>query len=217
MTVPIGVLGGIFDPVHFGHLAIARLACDFFHLDKIVFIPAGVPPHKQTTVTASPEHRLAMLERALAPLPEASIWDREITSTEISYTVDTLVKLREVYPGCPLFFVVGADNLREIPTWHRYRELLDMITLCVTDRPGFSMEVPAVLAGARIETFPSPSWGLSSTQLRAYLAEGYRCRYLLPDTVCEYISDNALYRTYDDPAQVRSTTDGNTDGHCTAS
>lgn len=199
MTVPIGVFGGIFDPVHFGHLATARLACDFFHLGTIIFIPAGVPPHKRATVAASPKHRLAMLERALAPLPDAVIWDREITSTEISYTIDTLGELREVYPDCPLHFIIGADNLHEMSTWHRCRELLDMVTLCVADRPGFSMETPDALAGARIEMFPSPSWGLSSTQLRAYLANGYSCQYLLPDAVCEYISDNALYRTYDDP------------------
>jgi nicotinate-nucleotide adenylyltransferase len=200
MTVPIGVLGGIFDPVHFGHLATAALARDFFHLEKIIFIPAGVPPHKRATVAASPVHRLAMVRLALHNEAGAIIWDREITSTGVSYTVDTLAALHESFRGAPLFFIVGADNLHEIYTWHRYREILEMATLCVAHRPGYSMEIPETLAGARIEPFPSPSWGLSSTQLRGYLSSGYTCTHLLPDTVREYISVNGLYRTCEEPA-----------------
>lgn len=194
MAEPIGVLGGIFDPVHFGHLATARLACDCFHLKKIIYIPAGVPPHKSATVTASPSERLAMLRLALAEEPGVEIWDKEITRPEVSYTIDTLVELARLYPGVPVYFIVGADNLHEIHTWHRYREILERVTLCVAGRPGFTMEVPRSLAGARIKPFPSAQWGLSSTQLRDYLSKGYGCKHLLPEAVREYISVNGLYR-----------------------
>jgi nicotinate-nucleotide adenylyltransferase len=202
MTAPIGVLGGIFDPVHFGHLATARLAGDFFHLDQIFFVPAGVPPHKRSTVSASPDHRLAMLKLALTGESGATIWDGEINSPRVSYTVDTLGAIQESFPASPLYFIVGADNLHEIHTWHRYRAILAMVTLCVAERPGFSMEVPDTLAEANIEFFPSPQWGLSSTQVRRYLASGYSCRHLLPGTVREYISSNGLYRTCDDRTET---------------
>ena len=197
MIAPIGVLGGIFDPVHFGHLATARLACDYFQLNRFFYVPAGVPPHKQTTVAASPVHRLAMLQLALEGESGASIWDGEISSSRVSYTVDTLGSLRERFPETPIYFIVGADNLHEIPAWHRYRTILDMVTLCVAERPGFTMTLPDTLASARIERFPSPQWGLSSTQLRRYLSAGYSCRHLLPDKVREYIIGNGLYRTRD--------------------
>ncbi|MBN1760826.1 MAG: nicotinate (nicotinamide) nucleotide adenylyltransferase [Chitinispirillaceae bacterium] len=198
MTVPVGVLGGIFDPVHFGHLATASLACEFFHLEKIYFVPAGIPPHKLTTVTASASDRLAMLRLALEGEQGAAIWDSEIRRREVSYTVDTLAELRETVSDASLFFIVGADNLHEIHTWHRYRDILATVTLCVAERPGYTMEIPESLAGARIQAFPSPLWGLSSTQLRRYISTGYQCRYLLPDRVREYIFTRGLYRTCDD-------------------
>ena len=200
MTVPVGVLGGIFDPVHFGHLATARIACDFFHFEKMFFVPAGTPPHKRATVIASPSDRLAMLRLALDGEAESVIWEGEIMRREVSYTVDTLAQLRETVSGAALHFIVGADNLHEIPTWHRYRDILAMVTLCVAERPGYTMEIPESLAGARIQPFPSPLWGLSSTRVRNYLSTGYGCRYLLPDRVREYIFKKELYRTGDERA-----------------
>ena len=193
MTVPIGILGSIFDPVHYGHLAAAALAGDYFHLDSVIYIPAGVPPHKRSTVQASPSDRLAMLRLALEGDSRAVIWDREVFNTGISYTVDTLEQLVVEYPGSAVHFIVGADNLHEIHTWYRYREILDRVTLCVAERPGFSTTVPDMLTGARVETFPSPLWGLSSSQLRSYLSNGYRCRHLLPERVREYIFQRGLY------------------------
>jgi nicotinate-nucleotide adenylyltransferase len=197
MSKPIGVLGGIFDPVHNGHLATGMLAYDFFNLDKVVFIPAGIPPHKAATVTAPSNDRLKMLEIALEGEVFASIWEREVHTTEVSYTIDTLEELAAVYPDAPLYFIVGSDNLNEIHTWHRYRDILSLVTLCVTERPGYSMEIPSTLSSAKIETFPSPLWGVSSTLLRSYLSQGYRCNYLIPDGVREYINTKGLYRFYE--------------------
>lgn len=198
MPKPVGVFGGIFDPVHNGHLAAARLAYEHFSLEKVIFVPAGIPPHKTTTLAVSAESRLEMLRIALEDEPYAVIWEREVRQPGVSYTVDTLYELRKHHPDSPIFFIVGADNLIEIPTWHRYLEILEMVTLCVTERPGYSMEIPAQLTGAHLLTFPSPRWGISSTLLRSYLAQGYRCKYLLPDGVSDYILKNRLYRNYED-------------------
>lgn len=202
MSNPIGVFGGIFDPVHNGHLAAAKLAHDHFNLEKIIFIPAGIPPHKTTTLSVSPAHRLEMLRIALEGEPYAVIWDREVKRQGVSYTVDTLHELMKLHQGSSFFFIVGADNLTEIPTWHRYREILEMVTLCVTERPGYSMDIPPAITGAHLSTFPSPRWGISSTLLRSYLAQGYQCKHLLPDGVCEYILKNRLYRQYEDTVSV---------------
>jgi nicotinate-nucleotide adenylyltransferase len=194
MSRPIGVLGGIFDPVHNGHLAMALLAYDYFDLESIVFIPAGVPPHKLTTVTASPADRLAMLKIAVANFSGATIWEHEVQYSGISYTIDTIDALASAFHHRQIYFIIGADNLIEIPAWHRYDEILEKVTLCVAARPGFGMEVPAALASARILFFPSPQWSLSSTVLRSYFSQGYSCKYMLPDGVQEYIMKNGLYK-----------------------
>jgi nicotinate-nucleotide adenylyltransferase len=190
---PIGVLGGIFDPVHVGHLSIASLALEFFKLDTVLFIPAGVPPHKSSTVTASAADRVEMLRLAISDFPQARIWDGEIGREGYSYTVDTLHQLSSFYPGHPLHFIIGSDNLREIRTWRNYREIISLVTLCVAHRPHYAIEVPLELKGARIRRFPSPEWGLSSTLLRTYLLSGYNCNYLIPKPVVEYIKRKKLY------------------------
>lgn len=194
MVQPIGVLGGIFDPVHSGHLSAAQLAAEHFNCIKILFVPSGVPPHKLNSVTASARDRLAMLELALAGNDRAEIWKNELLRGGISYTIDTLEELATVYPGVPIHFIIGADNLHEIHTWHRYREILGKVVLCVTERPGYSMDIPETLGGATIRTFPSPQWGLSSSELRLLLARGYSGKYLLPESVHEYIMKTGLYR-----------------------
>jgi len=199
MTLPIGVLGGIFDPVHNGHLAAARLAAEFFNCQKVLFVPSGIPPHKRNSVTASARDRLAMLEAALAGDNRAVIWKNELLRDGVSYTIDTLEELARLYPGAPIHFIIGADNLHEIHTWHRYHDILRRVTLCVTERPGFSMEIPDTLREATIRIFPSPMWGLSSSMLRQLLAQGHSCRYLLPGQVRKYIIENKLYR----PAESR--------------
>ncbi len=189
----VGVFGGIFDPVHNGHLATARLAHDHFRLEKTIFVPAGIPPHKTTTISVSAEHRLEMLRIALAGETFADIWEDEVKSPTVTYTVDTINKLKECYSDASLHFIIGADNLKEIPTWHRYNEILETVTICVTERPGYSMEVPPELEKARLLTFPSPMWGISSGLLRQYLSKGYNCKYLLPPGVYDYILFKRLY------------------------
>jgi nicotinate-nucleotide adenylyltransferase len=189
----VGILGGSFDPIHNGHLAIAELASEHFQLKRIVFIPASIPPHKPDTVRASARDRLAMLRLAIKGNDSFAAWDAELRRPGKSYTVDTLGLLRRRYPQQELFFIIGSDNLKEIASWHRYETILSMTTLCVTHRPGYSMRIPAAIKGARIRTFPSPDLGVSSSEIRGLLQHGHTCRYLVPARVLQYIAARRLY------------------------
>ncbi|MCU0608532.1 MAG: nicotinate-nucleotide adenylyltransferase [Chitinispirillaceae bacterium] len=189
---PIGVLGGVFDPPHNGHLAIAALAMEFFGLCAVLFVPSGTPPHK-SRVTASASERLAMLSAAIRGEPGFSIYDRETLHRGVSYTVDTLRELIRLFPGRHIFFIIGSDNLDEIKTWRKYREILSMVTLCVAHRPGYAIRVPASIRSARIAVFPSPEWGVSSTLVREYFSQGLSCRHLVPAKVAAYVAQKKLY------------------------
>jgi nicotinate-nucleotide adenylyltransferase len=191
-NAPIGILGGIFDPIHCGHLATAKLAQDYFNLEKILFIPAGTPPHKRAPYAAA-EHRLAMLELGIEKTAGFEIWKGELARNGRSYTVDTLKELKKRHPDTPFYFIIGSDNIREIPRWHNFRELLKLATFCVAHRPGHSMEIPPELASIQLKPFPGPEWKLSSTMVRRYLASGYSCDFLLPPKVLAYIKRHRLY------------------------
>jgi nicotinate-nucleotide adenylyltransferase len=200
MNTPLGIMGGVFDPIHNGHLAIATLAKEYFNLQTVLFIPSGNPPHKNS-VSATAIHRLEMLKIALKETPWAQIWENEVKKNSYSYSYDTMCELKEIFKK-PLYFIIGSDNLNEIALWYRYKDLLSMITLCATRRPGYSNEqVPEELKDARIEWFPSPEWGLSSSIIRSMLNKGYSCKYLIPDDVLSYIRENRLY----DPEEQLST------------
>ena len=192
---PIGILGGIFNPVHFGHLAIAQLACEQYNLEKVIIIPAGTPPHKPKTAIVPAEHRLAMLQCAIKGNSAFSIEDEEISREGVSYTVDTLRVLTKRYPDSEFYFIIGSDNLLEILTWRSYKTIIKMVTFCVAHRPGFSMRIPEELSRARIIVFPSPEWGISSTKIRSYIAEDKSCRYMMPKDVVDYIRKNQLYKS----------------------
>ena len=194
MSSPLGVLGGIFDPVHNGHLAVASLAKDFFKLDKVLLIPSGVPPHKLSKVKASPSDRLEMLRLAIGGKTGFEICTEEINRQGYSYTFDTLNVLKKQYGNSQIYFIIGSDNLKEISTWYRYIEVIELVTLCVAHRPGYSCKIPEELKKAKILKFPSPEWAISSTMVRTYLHRGYSCRHLLPDPVIDYILSKGLYK-----------------------
>ncbi len=189
----IGILGGIFNPVHYGHLAIAQMAYEHFNLEKVAFIPAGTPPHKPETAIVSSDHRLAMLNLAIKGNNSFCIEDEETKRKGVSYTVDTLRSLQKLYSESELFFIIGSDNLFEILTWHNYKTIIKKVTFCVAHRPGYSMRIPEELSHAKIIAFPSPEWGISSTKIRLYISENVSCRYLMPKSVVDYIKKNQLY------------------------
>ncbi len=192
-SLPLGILGGIFDPVHMGHLAIACFARDWLGLDKIYLIPSGTPPHKINTVSATPAQRLAMLRLAINGVKGLQVWDDEIRRRGISYTIDTIHRIRRENPRNPIYFIIGSDNLSEIATWYKYEQILSLVTLCVAKRPGHSLKIPATLSIKNILTFPSPPLTVSSTMMRTFLSDGYSCDYLIPPAVLRYIRKNGLY------------------------
>ncbi len=191
---PLGILGGIFDPIHNGHCAVACLARDYFGLETVFLVPAGVPPHKHKPDITGSRHRLAMTRLAAAGSARLAVWDGEIRRKGFSYTVETVREIAARFQERPLYFIIGSDNLREIKTWNRYRKFLKAVTLCVAHRPGYSLRIPPELAKASIITFPSPEWGISSTLVRRFFALGYSCEYLVPRAVLAYVRRHNLYR-----------------------
>jgi nicotinate-nucleotide adenylyltransferase len=194
MTGSLGVLGGTFDPVHNGHLAVASLAREALGLEKIIFIPSGNPPHKSTTICASASDRLNMLRCALEKEKDAIIWESELRRPGVSYTIDTLHELLREF-DCPLCLIIGSDNLQEICYWHRYQEIIGLVSFCVAHRPGYSDLIPEELSGATVKFIPSPRWGISSSMIRSYFSQGYTCKHLLPSAVIDYILEKKLYIT----------------------
>lgn len=191
----IGILGGSFDPIHQGHLAIAQLALEHFKLADVFFIPAHIPPHKSNTVSASAHHRLAMLKKAIIHIPEFKIWEGEMIRGGVSFTIHTLQTFKKNHPHAQLYFIIGSDNLMEMLSWHQYKSIISLVTLCVTHRPGYAMRVPEELATARIVRFPSPEWGISSTMVRHYLGKKkLSAKYLIPQSVLTYIEHHGLYQ-----------------------
>lgn len=189
----IGILGGIFDPVHNGHLVLADSARKYFRLSKILFIPSRRPPHKARPM-ASAADRLAMLCLALRNKSCFMVWDGELRRKGVSYTIDTLSVLAKEFPGSRFYFLVGSDNLREIMTWRRWRSVLAAVTLCVAHRPGYAAGIPSAFRTARIVRFPSTELDISSTEIRRRAACGRQFRRLVPREVAEYISIRKLYK-----------------------
>jgi nicotinate-nucleotide adenylyltransferase len=190
----VGILGGIFNPIHNGHCAAACLARDFFGLEKVYLVPAGIPPHKYSEGIASARDRLAMTKLAAQGSSSLEVWDGEISRGGVSYSIDTIRAIAARHRSRRLFFIIGSDNLPEIVTWHCFRDILAAVTLCVAHRPGSSIAVPPDLGAADIRVFPSPEWGLSSTMIRDYLGKGYSCEHLLPAGVVRYIKRHGLYK-----------------------
>lgn len=214
MPEAIGVFGGTFDPVHFGHLRLAEEACAALGLAQVLWVPAGRPPHRAAP-HASGAHRLQMVRLAIAGNPRFALDPAETESGSESYTVDTLARLRRRFgPTRPLVFLLGADAFAALPAWHRWRELFQLAHLAVATRPQSSLApdaLPPALAGewrarlqedaralagvaaGRIVSFDITALDIAATHVREALIAGRSPRYLLPDPVLDYIDRNHLY------------------------
>lgn len=214
---PIGIFGGTFDPVHYGHLRLAQEAGDRLRLAEVRFIPAGSPPHRNAPGAAA-AHRLAMARLAVADNDRFTVDDREVRRAGPGYTVDTLAELRaELGTQRPLALLMGADAFLDLATWHRWEALFDLAHIVVAYRPGFPVDtwqtrMPVPLAreyGARLARQPlavhlAPAGGvfvlpiaeldIAATGIRHAVGEGMSPRYLLPDSVLRYIEAEQLYR-----------------------
>lgn len=188
----VGIFGGSFDPVHLGHLILAEAALEELDLDRIIFIPAGVSPFKQDRPPgASPDERLAMLRIATACEPRFSVDDRELQRSGPSYSIDTVRSLMGDYPGVRFLFLIGADNLRDLPEWHEAGELMRLVDFAVFDRGDSD--------GSLVDDSGLPvvrrRIDISSTEIRHRASGGLSIRFMVPEQVYDYIMTQAPYRS----------------------
>ncbi len=208
---PIGIFGGTFDPVHFGHLRLALELKQFLGLAEVRLLPCHVPPHREAPI-ATPEQRLLMLKAALGDQSELTIDERELKRDGFSYMFDTLTSLRRDLGTTPLCLIIGSDAFIGLPEWHRWQELIELCHIIVMPRPGWK----------RIEKSPLNEWmdsrqaispealshssagliifnevtqlDISATKIRDLLKKGESPRYLLPDSVLSIIIEQELYK-----------------------
>ena len=213
----IGVFGGTFDPIHFGHLRSALEICESLDLKEIRFIPCRIPPHRGEPL-ADPMQRLAMVRAALAGQPDMVLDDREIKREGPSYMVDTLESLRNELNSEPLCLILGMDAFMGLSTWHRWQDLLNLAHLVVMQRPGKSLhdvnsqqaaEVSTLLKNRQVKDVkslqtrtagsiflhPISQLDISASKIRALVAKGKNPRYLLPDVVLQMIKVQKIYKT----------------------
>lgn len=195
----LGIMGGTFDPIHYGHLFIAEDARAQFRLNRVLFIPNGNPPHKQDGQITPAMHRYTMTMIATHSNAAFTCSPIELNRAGPSYTVDTLDALQKEYPGAELFTITGIDAVAEILTWKRHAEVIEKTTFIAAIRPGYDLHtLKERLPRAYLEKIlPIGTTGLdiSSTDIRARVRQGLPIRYLTPDPVIEYIAKYELYTT----------------------
>ena len=213
---PLGLFGGTFDPVHYGHLRLAEEARNSLGLDRVLWIPAGQPPHRSAPGTAA-RHRLEMVRLAIEGNPGFSLDQAEVLTAAPSYTVTSLERLRSLHgPKKPLVLLLGADAFAGLTGWHRWQDLFALAHLAVATRPSYPLEsglLPPALENAfqtrlardtqalgqapagKIVSFAITALDISATLIRGALTTAGSARYLLPDPVLDYIAEHRLYQS----------------------
>ncbi len=181
----IGIFGGTFDPVHHAHLILARFALEKFALERIIFVPARVSPHKNDSV-ATPETRLQMLRSAIEGEPKFEADDCELQRDPPSYTIDTVHTLKDKNPGAHLFLLIGDDNLAGLPSWRGFEDLRHMVTFVVLQRAFTPVAHEYLNVDRRID--------ISATEIRQRIASGRTIHFLVPQAVEQIIRERGLYR-----------------------
>ncbi|MBI4834124.1 MAG: nicotinate-nucleotide adenylyltransferase [Planctomycetes bacterium] len=192
----IGILGGTFNPIHNGHLIIAREARKRFKLDKIIFMPCHTPYHKKNNALASPKHRLTMVKKAARGTLYFKTSDIEIKRGGLTYSIDTLKHLTKLYkPGTKFYFIIGSDSLIELPLWKGIKELAKLCNFIAVERPGVIMKrkLPSYLT-PRIFHIKKPLSDISSSEIRKRIREKQSIKYLVSKPVEKYIINNNLYK-----------------------
>lgn len=187
----IGILGGTFNPIHIGHLILAEEAHFKLKLDKLIFVPAFIPPHKSAQDVISARDRLAMVKLAIEDNPSFDVSTYEIDSKKKSYSIDTLREFRSVYGDeAQLCFITGSDSLKDLFSWKNINDIFKISKFIVANRPGYPIkEIPK-----EADTVVITPIEVSSEDIRKRLKEGRSIRYLVPEKVRKYILDNNLYR-----------------------
>lgn len=198
----IGVLGGTFDPIHNGHIAVAEEVRTRLNLTEILFVPAGQPWLKEARPILAAEHRIQMVRLAIAEEPYFKLATIEIDRAGPSYTVDTITEL-QAQPGSgdELFFILGWDNLAQLPQWREPSRLIKMCRLVAVPRPGYSLpnldSLEAVIPGLsrRLIILDKPEIDIDATEIRNRVAQGLPISHLVPEPVDDYIRQHKLYLT----------------------
>ena len=198
------LFGGTFDPVHHGHLITAQAALEALGAKRCVFLPARISPHKMTGRSAAGPDRVAMLRRAIEGSAQFAVDDREFARSGPSYTIDTVTELQCQYPQEKYVLLMGSDQLAMLHTWHRVHELLDRVGVALLGRPGAELEAglqaahrtlgQAVTERLRAGVVAAPLIDISATVIRQRVGRGAPIRYLVPEAVERYISEDQLYR-----------------------
>ncbi len=187
----IGLLGGTFDPIHIGHLLMARAALETLRLDQVVFIPSCVPPHKKVPTLFSAKDRLKMVRLATRENPQFKVSDFEIRKGGKSYSVDTVRHFREKsQQPRQLFFIVGGDAIKELDKWKDIDQLKKMCSFVSVNRPGY----PRGEEKLKYHAVTMNGIEMSSTEIRKRILQKKSIQYLVPDAVLRYIRDNNLYK-----------------------
>ena len=200
--VKLGIMGGTFDPIHYGHLVTAEVARAAFNLDKVIFIPAGKPPHKTERQVSDAQHRLTMTLLATVTNRAFTVSDMELKRCELSYTYETVMEVHKIYgEDTDIYFITGADAIKEIFTWYRYEELLAQCNFIAATRPGYSLKEFSRSINEReifadnVSFMEVPALAISSTDIRRRVRVGEPIKYLVPETVETYIDKCNLYKT----------------------
>lgn len=186
----VGILGGTFNPIHIGHLILAEEAREKLKLDKIIFMPAYLPPHKDDTDIAQARFRYEMVRLAIKTNKYFAISDIEIKRDGRSYTIDTLKEFKKTYPDDELYFIIGSDLLKYLDEWKDLTEITKLVKFIAATRPGYPLQnLPSY-----ISTLPIRAVDISGFQIRQAIRENRSFRYLVPEVVFRYINKKGLYR-----------------------
>jgi len=185
----IGILGGTFNPIHIGHLILAEESREKLGLDKIIFVPTNLPPHKGDAEIAAASKRLAMLKIALAGNRYFSVSDIEIRRKGFSYTIETIRELEKLFPKQELFFITGSDLLKYLDDWKDLNKIIKMVKFVVARRPGYPLEkIPSYISTLAIRAVD-----VSAFEIRSRIRRKKSFRYLVPEKVYKYIKEKKLY------------------------
>ena len=212
----VGLFGGTFNPIHLGHVRAAEIVLHKFELDKILFIPSYIPPHKRSGDIASPNHRLEMVKLALESNPHFISCSIEIEARGTSYSILTLNKIKKSYPDADIFFILGIDAFLEIDTWKDYKRVIDQCHFIVISRPGYRLQDARKVLGEKYEKdmldlsekdyfneemmalkfylFPIKALDIASSEIRRRIKDKESIKGLVARSVEEYIKEHELYQ-----------------------